>query len=314
MISNITDNDTANGDSNAKFSRQQQAQPVVSLLEKYSSLHRGIDEARKEYSQRQLEIESVEGEIHQLIQVDRIENCEAIKISISEKVDLLKKLEILTLNDLLEAQEAEFLARSNRDAVRYREEEANRIEKDEQNIFLNTCKAFREKIRTLCLRGELFGLKTPVALLSVYKTLHGHLPSKSTQKTHKNVTNNDEKQVSYGNDIGSLLFKDANLLWGGNESAEPSNDEEVQDLLQQLREQNESNEKHQAALSRKKETYRCLLEAKEKREKRKKDLKSQCERLQKDARDVEHQIETLNEQTREAIELTKGFRDGKQKK
>lgn len=303
MTSIFSDN---NDGANASIMEEEpQAQPVVSLLEKYSSLHRRIDEARKAYSQRQLEIESVEGEFHQLVEVDRIADRRAIEVAISEKGTLLETLETLALTDLVEAQEAEFLAKSNRESVLFREEKATQINQDDRNQFLNASKTFREKVRTLCLRGELFGVKPSVALLTVHKTLHGSIPSQTAQMTNVDGKNDDD----------SNGIVDVNLLLGnGNDDISCSEDvdcqEEMEGLLKQLRAQNESNEKKQKDLHEAKEKLHFLVEAKGKREKQKKDLESQCERLQKDVRDVESQIEALNEQTKEAVELTKQFRKG----
>ena len=91
MTSNFNHTDDIIEDAEASvMGEEPQAQPVVSLLEKYSSLHRRIDEARKAYSQRQLEIESVEGELHQLVEIDRIADRRAIEVAISEKGTLLE--------------------------------------------------------------------------------------------------------------------------------------------------------------------------------------------------------------------------------
>jgi hypothetical protein len=320
-----SNNDTGNGDDGGNTSGQpQQAQPVLSLLEKYSSLHRGIDEARKEYARRQLEIESMEGEILRLVDVDRVAANEAIQTAIREKEALLQTLEHLTLTDLVEAQEAESQANSNLEFVRFKEEKAMRIAQDDENHFLSASKVFREKIRTLSLRGELFGLKTPVALLLVYKFLHSPEPSEFKQMTDnmKERRNNAEGE-DYDGDNGNLLLADINLLRedendsidigdGKNQNVEQEDDEEIQDVLEQLRLQNESNNKRQKILEETKRKYWRLMEAKQKREKQKKDLQSQCERLQKNACEVESQIENLDQQTREAIELTDRFRNGKQ--
>ena len=309
MMNSVDDNDTINDDAEASVMEEApQAQPVVSLLEKYSSLHRKIDEARKAYSQRQLEIETVEGEIHRLIEVSRIEDRRAIETAISEKAELLETLQTLTSTDLVEAQEAEFVAKSHFESVRYREDKTMRIEQDDQNRFLNASKTFREKIKTLCLRGKLFGVEPPLALLSVHNTLHGSIASPAAQ-----MSSAEDKET----DVVDSFLTDASLLLGdgtaGTSSSEDADyQDEMQDLLDQLKAQNESNAKKQKHLDEMKEKHRLLVETKEKREKQKKDLESQCERLQKDVRDVESQIEALNEQTREVIELTRQFQNGKQ--
>lgn len=309
MMTSVDDNDTINDDAEASVMEEApQAQPVVSLLEKYSSLHRKIDEARKAYSQRQLEIETVEGEIHRLIEVSRIEDRRAIETAISEKAELLETLQTLTSTDLVEAQEAEFVAKSHFESVRYREDKTMRIEQDDQNRFLNASKTFREKIKTLCLRGKLFGVEPPLALLSVHNTLHGSIASPAAQ-----MSSAEDKET----DVVDSFLTDASLLLGdgtaGTSSSEDADyQDEMQDLLDQLKAQNESNAKKQKHLDEMKEKHRLLVETKEKREKQKKDLESQCERLQKDVRDVESQIEALNEQTREVIELTRQFQNGKQ--
>ncbi len=300
-------NETRNGDEHPKISGQQQNQPVVSLLEKYSSLHRGIDEARKACSRRQLEIETIEGEIRRLVDVDRIANLQAIETAISEKETLLQRLETITMTDLVESQEAEFLAKSKHESIRFREEKAKRIGEDDYNQFLNASKAFREKIRTLCLRGELFGLKTPVALLSVHRALNGPVSSTIDQMTNENGKSDETS--------ADLFFMNTNSLWEDNNIRDrvgkPENDEEIQDLLKQLHAQNETNQKHEMALVKKKDHHCSLLEANEKRAKQKKNLESQLERLQNDALDVESRIEKLTLQTREAVELTNRYRNGK---
>ena len=308
MTTAASNNDTRNGNERAKISGQQQTQPVVSLLEKYSSLHRGIDEARKACSRRQLEIESIEGEIRRLVDVDRIANLQAIETAISEKEALLQRLETITMTDLVESQEAEFLAKSKHESIRFREEKAKRIGDEDYNQFMNASKAFREKIRTLCLRGELFGLKTPVALLSVHRALNGPVPLTIDQMTNENDKSDDTN--------ADLFFMNTNTFWEDDSVRDrvgkPENEEEIQDLLKRLYTQNETNKKHEMVLVKKKEHHCSLLEAKEKREKQKKNLESQHERLHNDALDVESRIEKLTEQTREAVELTNRYRHGKQ--
>ena len=292
-----------NNDTNDEQAKtQKHVQPVVSLLEKYSSLHRGIDEARKSYSKRQLEIESIEAEIRQLVDVDRIANRRAIEINLSEKEDLLQRLTTLTMTDLVEAQEAEFLAKSKHESTRFREQEMRRIGEEDYDQFLNSAKAFREKIKALCIRGELFGLKTSLALLSVHQLLNGPIPSQSGK-----ISNQESENEGQTDDWCSM---NTTTLWE-DEKTESENDEEIQELLKQLHNQNEANENKQKVLEEKKEHYSSLLEANEKREKQKKNLQSQLERLQKDARDVESRIEKLTEQTREAVDMTNRYKKGK---
>lgn len=307
MTTAARNNDTRNGDERPKISGQLQTQPVVSLLEKYSSLHRGIDEARKACSQRQLEIETIEGEIRRLVDVVRIANRQAIEKAISEKEAILQRLETITMTDLVESQEAEFLAKFKHESIRFQEERGKRIGDDEYNQFLNASKAFREKIRTLCLRGELFGLKTPVALLSVHRALNDPVFSTIDQMTNENGKSDDTNV--------DLLLMNTNIFWEDDSIRDrvgkPESDEEIQGLLKQLYTQTETNKKHEMTLVKKKDHHCSLLEANEEREKQKKNLESQHERLQNDARDVESRIAKLTEQTREAVELTNRYRNGK---
>ncbi len=299
-------------DKSTKISGQQQAQTVVSLLEKYSSLHRGISEARKACSQRQLEIESIQGEIHRLVDVDRIVTEEAIQTSISEKEALLQRLETLTMTDLVEAREAEFLAKSKHESVQFREQKAKDVKDDDRNQFLNASRAFREKIRTLCLRGELFGLNSSVALLSVHQALNGPSPWKKKQMETQEGKDDDENQDLFSLDTDILWEDDTNRIRDRAGKIELENDEEIQDLLKQLQNQKETNENYDTVLKEKSEYHCSLLEAKEKREEQKKNLKSQLERLQIDTRNVEYRIEKLTIQTREAQETTNQYQNGKQ--
>jgi hypothetical protein len=322
MADAYSSTDTGKGGDISKASGHQKAQPVVSLLEKYSSLHRGIEEARKDYSQRQREIEFIEGDILRIVDVDRIAMCEAVQNAIREKETLLKTLENLTMADLVEAQETESEAKSNRELVRFKEEKTVRVREVDQNQFLNASKVFREKIRTLSIRGELFGLKTQVTLLSVYKAIHSPDPSKierTTNEANKTTTLHDENCDADDSDllpiamnlVGNYENDRTRKSNGKNKIVDPENDEEVQDLLEQIRTLNEFNKKQETIMNEKKQKLQPLLDVKEKRHKQKKDLKSQFERLEKDTRDVVFQIENLNQQTKEAIELTTRFRTGK---
>ena len=304
-------------DDNRSETGQQQIQPVVSLLEKYASLHRGIDEARKEYAVSRHQIESIEGDIIRLVDVERIANDNSIENAVQEKEALLQKLENLTETALLEAQEAEALTKSNRELVRYKEEKAMRIAQDDQNQFLNESKVYREKIRTLSLRGELFGLKTPVALISAYKSLIDRDPSTNQQTSMKGDNDTDvDEEDRYNNHCDSLVMhvnhihKDDYGNSGKNKNDGHDNDEEVQDLLEKLQTKTSSNNKVQNVFKQLEQKYQNLLQVKRKRENQKKNLQSQYDRLRRDARDMESKIENFYRQTSEATEMAARYRNG----
>jgi len=316
MESNTSNKDTAkSGNTIPIGSEPQQPRPVASLVEKYSSLDRKIEQARKNNSEQQLERESIERKITRLVQVDRVATDEAIQNAVKEKEALLETLEKLTVTDLVEAQEEAFLSKSKRDLARLKVEEELRAKQDDYNKFLIASKVFREKIRALSVRGELLGIKTPLALLSVYKFLQGGTPP--------NIASRDTDDRDPNDDIDNLLLIDTNLLPndgedrssnddGNDPNDEYKNDVEIQALVEELKARNESIKKHHIALEEKKQKYENLLEAKKKKNNQKKDLQSQLDRLQNDICDLKSQIENVNQETIEAIELTSQFRKGKQ--
>ena len=322
-----------NNDGNATAA----GRPVVSLLEKYSSLSRGIDQARSEYAQRQLEIESIEGEIEKIIDNDRPVTDEGIETAILEKQTILLTLEDLMTKDLIEAEGSETLAKSNLDFIKSKEATAVRAFEDDQRKFLVSCKTFRDKVTNLSLRGECFGLTTPVAPLGAYAILRLRTLSKNRYKVDGNDDddghdddddNNHEDENENDNDGNFQLIDDSllvamNLIEDNSENSSKKNsinndkeeedddDEEIQDMLRQLREQEVRNEKYQKLLQDEKNKQSALQDAKDKRESQKKDLQSQCERLQRDIRDVQDQIENLKRQTKEAQTSAIQFRNGK---
>ena len=321
-----------NNDGNATAA----GRPVVSLLEKYSSLSRGIDQARSEYAQRQLEIESIEGEIEKIIDNDRPVTDEGIETAILEKQTILLTLEDLMTKDLIEAEGSETLAKSNLDFIKSKEATAVRAFEDDQRKFLVSCKTFRDKVTNLSLRGECFGLTTPVAPLGAYAILRIRTLSKNRYKVDDNDDDDgghddddgNENENENDNDENFQLIDDSllvamNLIEDNSDNhskknsisndkeEEDDDDEEIQDMLRQLREQEVRNEKYQKLLQDEKNKQSALQDAKDKRESQKKDLQSQCERLQRDIRDVQDQIENLKRQTKEAQTSAIQFRNGK---
>jgi hypothetical protein len=320
-----------NNDGNATAA----GRPVVSLLEKYSNLSRGIDQARSEYAQRQLEIESIEGEIEKIVDNDRPVTDEGIETAILEKQTILLTLEDLMTKDLIEAEGSETLANSNLDFIKSKEANAVRAFEDDQRKFLASCKTFRDKVTNLSLRGECFGLTTPVAPLGAYAILRLRTLWKNRYEVDDDDGHDDDDDNNHGNEnennndndenfqlIDDSLLVAMNLIEdngenngkknSSNNDKEEEDDEEIQDMLRQLREQEVRNEKYQILLQDEKNKQSALQEAKDKRESQKKDLQSQCERLQRDVRDVQGQTENLKRQTKEAQTSATQFRNGKQ--
>ncbi|VEU34484.1 unnamed protein product [Pseudo-nitzschia multistriata] len=284
---------------------KEQQQPVVSLLEKYSSLHRGIDEARKEYAEKQMEIESIEGKIHRLVSVDGPETEAATEKAIQERDDLLRTLEELTTKDLVDAQDREFRAQTKLALARSKEEKAIQAAQDDQTNFLLECKTFREKIRTLILRGELYDFKSRLAPIGAHIILGGnHTVFSGSQREDdtKNGTGNDSSENFQL--LCDLLLQEANK---NNDNYEE--DEELQELLQQLRTQKEKTKKSRQAWEEATQKLSSAQQAMEKRENQKKDLQSQCERLEKDVFYVQSQIDCLDRLTKEAHESAADFRN-----
>ena len=310
--------DDKEGNGNAlaqKQQQQQKQQPVVSLLEKYSNLHRGIDQARKQYTERQVEIESIESEIEKIVEHDRPATNEAIETAIVEKTLLLQNLSKLSAN-LAEAQRIEMSAKSSLELTKLKELNAIEASTSDQRKFFTACKCFRNQVTTLSLRSECFGLTSSVATpLDAYATLRicGRASYKQKHAEKGSDDANDDERFRSINH--SFLAASIGLIENSknSNSDEPAeeNDDEIQDLLRQLKEQQKRNSDSRKVLEEEKTKQSSLQLADDKRDSQKKDLQSQYERLQQNIRDAQSQIENLKQQTEEAQKMTKEFQNGK---
>ena len=96
---------------------QQHHQPAVSLLEKYSNLHRNIDQVRDEYKSTSNQIQSTEQSIEQLVEVDRVTMKEQTIKAVQERESLLKSLE-KKMDQLVTIREEESKVKSSRDLTK----------------------------------------------------------------------------------------------------------------------------------------------------------------------------------------------------
>ena len=260
--------------STAASPRLKQQQPVMSLLEKYSNIHRGIDQAREETDKMRLQIEQTNQGIEGLLQ-----ERESMQTETEAAQQDQKKLEVeaeSTLASLVQLEQDHAFATSKKQQAKTKMQTAQQIVQDHRRTFLETSRNFRSSCKRLCVRAGLLGLKhAPLQAYIVVKNLDHQVLEQEDQK--------DERE-------DDAEMKEAN------ERLESSRDSRRQ-----------TKQERDKCVSRK----RMLQEKAETRKSRKLQLQSQLDRIQKDIGEFETQVSNLNEQTAEAREMASSYEHGK---
>jgi hypothetical protein len=132
-------------------------QPVLSLLEKYSNLHKGIEEAREETAACQTKIEEAEIRIAKLMEERQLMTVQE-RAATEQQRQLLKDTDKALQGSLkLENDYEETLSRKHKAKALL--ESARQRERQYRQTFLDSSRAFRESCRQLCVRGEIAGVK-----------------------------------------------------------------------------------------------------------------------------------------------------------
>jgi hypothetical protein len=306
--------------------QQSQQQPVASLLEKYSNLHKGIDQAREEYKKRISEIQGIEQAIEQLVEMDRPDMEQRTNKTIQEQQDLTQTLE-LTHERLVQVQEAESQVKSARDQDLIKLEVAKRISRDNQYRFLQACKDFQGKVQRWSYLGECVGMKKLSISLNAYTALLLMKATGNEERENKdedeqeknedcdgnNIDRNDEMRSKLFQSLFSTLIEMADAD-DKEEQDQETDDEDLQQAIKNLLHQKQLHDEIQKDVLELKTQKTTLLQQIEKRVSQKQNLQSQCDRLNTDVHDLRTQIESFQRQTEEAESMKAAFKNGKQRK
>lgn len=247
----------------------------MSLLEKYSNIHRGIDQAREETGKMRLQIEQTNEGIEGLLQ-----ERESMQTEKEAAQQDQKKLELETENSLaslVQLNQDHAVAASKKQQAKTKMQTAQQIVQDHRRTFLEASRNFRSSCKRVCVRAGLLGLKhAPLQAYIVVKRLDHHqiLEEEDPRDEHE-----DDAEM---NEAKKRL-----------ESSQES--------------ERQTKQERNKSLSRK----RTLQEKAETRKSRKLQLQSQLDRIQKDVGDLETQVLNLKEQTAEAREMASSYENGK---
>jgi chromosome segregation ATPase len=250
-----------------------QHQPVMSLLEKYSNIHQGIDQAREETDKMRLQIEQTNQGIEGLLQ-----ERESIQTETEAGQQDQKRLEVeteKTLSSLVQLEQDHKSATSKKQEAKTKMQTAQQIVQDHRRTFLETSRNFRSSCKRLCARAGLLGLKhAPLQAYIVVKRLD------------RQVLEEEDQRDEHEDDAEMKVAK-----------------ERLESSRESQRQKTQERDKF---VSRK----RMFQKKADTRKSRKLQLQSQLDRIQKDIGDLETQVSNINEQKEEAREMASSYENG----
>lgn len=256
----------------------------MSLLEKYSRIHEGIDQAREETTNLQGMIQQTQMEVERLRQ-ERASMEAAIQSAESEGRVLTEKTE-QALSDVETLQSKKTLVTSELELSKRKLDAAKKMAQDYRHEFLRETRAFRAECKTLVVRAGLLRL-TPRAPLRAYAMVQASHPERGDERNPEMpefAGRDDENDVEYDE-----------ILKGAIESLTAA-----QESLSKAEEDRE-------CLTSKK---KVVLEKAETRTNRKRQLYSQMTRIQTDVEELEASIAAIQEEITEAKEMGSNFERG----
>lgn len=290
----------------------QQGQAVVSLLAKYSALHRGIDQARQAQEEQKHAIDSTEREIER-IHVVRSDMKEQADQAIRERHDLLDELE-RTLERLAQVQEEHSNVVSAKDRARQRMEAAMQVARDQRDSFLQSCHEFRGQVHRLSDQAVCLGLSPLMAPLTAYSVVHPTTSINADIALLLAATPTMSLKSSQDADMGS--DNSSSRIDG----SDPNNDEkdregggeddELRHVMNRLVELEKSREGAQQDLERCRDKRSSALQAQQKRDLQEQNLQSQLQKLEQDLQGIHSQIETVQQEMDETKQMTLVFQAG----
>jgi chromosome segregation ATPase len=256
----------------------------MSLLEKYSTIHQGIDQAREETTKVQEMIEQTQMEVDRLRQ-ERASMEAAIQLAESECQALTGKTE-QALSEVETLQSKKTLVTSELELSKRKLDAAKKMAHDYRHEFLRETRAFRAACKTLAVRAGLLR-STPRAPLRAYAMVQATHPERGGERHLEMLEfaeQDDENDAEY--------------------------DEILKGAIENLTAAQES-------LSKAEEDRECLtgkktdlLEKAETRTNRKRQLHSQMTRIQADVEELEASIAAVQEEITEAKEMGANFEKG----
>jgi hypothetical protein len=246
----------------------------LSLLEKYSNLHRSIDQARDDTATVQLQIRETHQQLEHLLE-DRQRTLTETKTAHEERERLTTETE-LALTVVVEQQDYYALRVStNYEQAKSQLESANARANEYRQTFLGRSRDFRSACKRLCVRVH------PAMLLEAYAL----------------VKRRQELQACFQQQRQQ-------------ESSDEENDLEMMQAEEQVRVQETGHLQTQRAKEKLVAKKKALLEKKEKQMSQREQLQSQLDRIQQDVRDAKTQIVDLEQETSESRATACNFQNG----
>ena len=254
-------------------------QPVMSLLEKYSTIHQSIDHAREETTKVRAHITETRQKIEFLRQ-ERSSMEDEIQLAEKERQVLTEETE-QAISDVEKLQSKKALVTSELACSKRNLDSAKRISQEYHHSFLQEARSFRASCKRLCTRAHILGIGSMAALQS-YATVKLDVENQGLEelRRHDHSRECNEK------------------------------DESVNLAKQHLQASQSSLSKAEQAKERICAEKRALLEKAESRASRKQQLQSQLLRIQKDVEELESSIAAADEDAREAREMGANFEKG----
>ncbi|KAG7367267.1 hypothetical protein IV203_029938 [Nitzschia inconspicua] len=282
-------------------------QPMVELIESNTKLNHDLDQVRKEYKQCLDDIESTNENTEQIVLEERVTIEEQTKNAIEEQEVLLKKLETAQSEDLVKIQIEEQKSKEMRDQAHERLRVAQESANERYSQFMVRCGEYRIKIQQLALQGECLGMKQNLAPLLACAVLQGHNYQDPTKDgEHMEAVSNTLQNSRWEQNFDSIVVS----LWesAGLADAVEEDEDELNEALKELEKQKGRTEIAQTKLKNILKEKNVVVEEREKRDNEKKNVMGQFHRLNDDVIKLRSQIETIQQQTKEANGMTLAYK------
>jgi chromosome segregation ATPase len=264
----------------------------MSLLEKYSSIHRGIDQARDETASMRLKIEETQQQIERLKE-ERASMKDQTKIHGTERKTLESQTE-QALVELMELEQTHSIVLAEHGQAKSKLDNVKRLAQEHRQAFLEDTRAFRSSCKRLCVRAGLLGLTH--APLGAYRIVQ------QTRGKDAHLLQEDDDESSSSTNL--------NTGCGRGQDYDKKNDEEMTQALLCYQNYQKSHRLAEQARDDTAAKKNGIVEKAENRKNRKAQLQAQLERIQKDVGQLESQIAMVGEQTAEAKDMGNNFENG----
>jgi chromosome segregation ATPase len=287
---------------------------AMNLFEKYSNLNRGIDEVRKEMKQVRVEIDEIQGKIKRMRQdresmkrdiIDAKQETGELHQQIDQANEKLLELEGQRSRALMRKQRAE------RELQQFKDYRDNQFHQ-----FKERSREFRAAIKRERFRAAESGLKnaqlqafatvmTDPSVMELYPKMVVPVSPRDFEERTGTIffpAKQRGGQVPFADDgIQTTLTTDPRL-W-----IPDPRDQEMKNALEEYRKEIAEYEKRQKEVEELRTMHRDASEKSKSRAERKEQLQAQFNRIEKDNAAMEHQTESLKEETEEVRAMGKSF-------